>query len=250
MERQFDGVVRRRSRVLAAAVLGAALLAGWVAVDQGLQHRRVLALPTLLDRASFSDSELGLVVEAPPSGKLLAALAAAGRAGTSLVEVGAAGRHGAGFVAWTDARHSYVLTARPVVVRLLKRGRRNLVVRAGSVRYAGRLIAADTANQLAVVRVRGRVARGVLSSPPGKLEPGRVAVTVSLRGRKRVQPVELHMATDVLHATGDRPLPIGTPVLLLNGHPGGIVVRGGRRAVVLPLAHCRTRERCFGPTLP
>ena len=149
--------------------------------------------------------------------------------------------------------HSYVLTAAPVVSALLDSGGRNLEVRARGVGYPGRLIDADVGSRLALVRVRSRLAPGILDLRPGTLEPGRVAVTVSLQvgGRPRVQAVDLRMTDDaVLLATGARTLTVGSPILLLNGHLGGIVVRGGRQAIVLPLAHCRTRERCFGPTLP
>lgn len=230
--------------------MAAALVIAWVAVDKGRHHRRLLELPSLPWTTAKAESA-GLPVEVSQSGKLLAALAAAGRAGTSVVDVRTPTRHGAGFVAWTDAQHSYVLTARPVVARDVRRGQRNVEVWLGDTAYAGRVLVSDPASELALVRVRGRLARALLSTRAGELEPGRVAVSVSVLDRKRVQSVDLRLTpAGNLRARGKRIMPIGSPVLLLNGHLGGIVVRGGRDAVVLPLALCRDRVRCFGPRLP
>src|SRR3954467_12220269 len=144
-----------------------------------------------------------------------------------------------------NANHSYVLTARPVGAALLPKHNRNLQVVAGDTVYAGRLIASSPARQLALVRVRGHIARPVLGRRPGGLTPGRVAVNVSVTTHRRVEPVTLRMTpSGNLRATGKKRLALGTPVLLLNGHPGGVVVRAGRDAVVFPLEHCRTWRAC------
>lgn len=256
MEREFPeyGAPRRGSRILAGAVLIAAVVVATLVVLRGLDRHRVVALPLAIDVAPSLELPAGLDVRAMHGGKLLAALADAGRAGNSVVDVQAGKREGYGFVGWTEARRSYVLVPRWIVAGMIRDHQRNLVVRSRDAEYPGRLIAADRASELALVRVRGHVAPGILSaSMPGKLESGRVGVTVFLTklGRKRVEAVNLRLTpAGVLRATGQKRIPLGSPVLLLNGHPGGIVVRGGRDAVVLPLAHCRTRTSCFGPTLP
>src|SRR4051794_7111032 len=243
--------VSRRTRVFAVAVLGLAVFTATFVIEKGLHHESVVSVPKL-PGLDFSDVPApDLSVETAHGGTLLAALATAGRVGASVVTVDTGHGAGAGFVGWADANHSYVPTARPVVGALLAGHHRNLQIVAGDTVYAGRLIASSPARQLALIRVRGHIGSPVLRRRPGGLTPGRVAVNVSVTTHRRVEPVTLRLTPNGnLRALGKQRLFLGTPVLLLNGHPGGIVVRAGRDAVVFPLEHCRTRQACFGPTLP
>jgi putative serine protease PepD len=72
---------------------------------------------------------------------------------------------GSGFVAWVKDGASYVLTANHVVVLSVDRGELAARVHTGTTVWRGRIVATDPDNDLALIRVPGRIAPPLWQRP-------------------------------------------------------------------------------------
>ncbi len=224
-------------RLAVLALYGGAVVVGWAIVMHALHRGNG-------SEAQANDLKQS-AVSAATTKQVLAAEAMAGRASQSVVSLRTPKHHGAGFVAWVKGRYSYVLTASPLVRPLLRSGKRGVKVELGKKNVPGRVIALDSKKQLALVRVRGHLARPLIQNHRmAGLKSSLTAVAALPKG-SRPRPLHVGSGRIVLRAQGNR-LRIGAPVLRLDGLLAGIVMKGGaKKGSVLSLYRCRTLSRCF-----
>jgi S1-C subfamily serine protease len=89
----------------------------------------------------------------------------AARIRASVFTVTASLDEGSGFIGWVSSRNSYVITANHVIILSVHHGDRAVRVHRGTSVWRGRVIKTDSNNDLALIRVPGRIGAPLWQSP-------------------------------------------------------------------------------------
>jgi S1-C subfamily serine protease len=255
---------RRRGAVLVAtlAVGGVALAlsaAAYVRLDDRLdaQEAEIAALAGDAARLEQKSAELS-AADADLAGRLteqeeLAAAGLstlAGRLLKSVFTVRTAAGGGSGWAAWTTGGDTYVVSAAHVVGRAA----RVAVLRGGS-RWTGRVVARDGTNDLALVRVEGRVAPPLWQDSSVRPEP-RVGDTLilvgspyGLEGTVTTGIVSRVTYNEIQTDAAANPGNSGGPAVDRRGRVVGILLAGGGENLnfSVPIRRACVRIRACAP---
>jgi S1-C subfamily serine protease len=160
---------------------------------------------------------------------------------------------GTGWVAWTDASRTYLITANHVVADALAAGERTVTVHRKGGTWHGQIGRTDPTNDLAVVVVSGRLAEPLWQTPDRSLSPlpGDQLLLVGspygLEGTVTTGVVSRVTYDEIQTDAAANPGNSGGPAVDSHGQVVGVLLAGGGENLnfLVPIQRaCVTIRRC------
>jgi S1-C subfamily serine protease len=171
----------------------------------------------------------------------------------SVFTIETSGELGTGWAAWTEGNFTYLITARHVVADDLSAGITTVTVRQKSHTWAGAIGKTDSVNDLAVVRVSGRIAPPLWQTPQLDVLPlaGDELILLGspygLEGTVTTGVVSRVSYDAIQTDAAANPGNSGGPAVNREGHVVGVLLAGGGENInfALPIQRaCVTVRKC------
>jgi S1-C subfamily serine protease len=160
---------------------------------------------------------------------------------------------GTGWAAWVAGDSTYVITANHVVAGNVAYGDRTVKLHRKSSTWEGRVIRTDTVNDLAVIRVRKRIATPLWQDPSAQISPSPgdqlllVGSPYGLEGTVTQGVVSRVSYNEIQTDAAANPGNSGGPAVDKQGHVVGVLLAGGGENLnfTVPIQRaCVTLRRC------